>query len=74
MWMQVVQLIAIAVVGVVLVYERKEKRRLRSQNEEMQQLVADAAAQATLDSEHAAELLQHLQEMRSENAALRGRQ
>jgi hypothetical protein len=67
-------LLAFAIVAVVMLYERREMRRLREQNAEMQQLVADAAAQATLDSESAGELLAHLQAMRAENAALKGRQ
>jgi hypothetical protein len=71
---QVIQLVGLAVTIVVLLYERREARRLREQNAEMQQLVADAAAQATLDSEHAVELLNTLQQMRAENAALKGRQ
>jgi hypothetical protein len=74
MLMQVLQLIWIVAASVVLVYALRENRRLRTQNEEMQQLVADAAAQATLDSEASADLLGHLQAMRAENAALKARQ
>ena len=74
MLIQVLQLVGLVAVGIVLVYERREAKRLRAQNAEMQQLVADAAAQATLDSEASADLLAHLQAMRAENAALKGRQ
>ena len=51
-----------------------ELARLREQNAVHEQLTADAAAQATIDAENAAELLQHLQAMRSEVAALKARQ
>jgi hypothetical protein len=72
----VIELVAFVVTGaslVALLAVMRENRRLRVQNAEMQQLVADAAAQATLDSEAAGELLAHLQSMRAENAALKGK-
>jgi hypothetical protein len=71
----VLQLVfALAVSTAALLYVYRDNRRLRSQNEEMQQLVADAAAQATLDNEHASEVLQSMSALRAENAALKGRQ
>jgi hypothetical protein len=83
-----IQVIAIGVVGAALALQvaqnlklrvqvatqAAELARLREQNAVMEQLTADAAAQATLDSEASADLLAHLQEMRAENAALKGRQ
>lgn len=56
----VFHLVAYAVAVAALLYERMENRRLRAQNTELLQLVADAAAQATIDHERQEELVQQV--------------
>lgn len=60
MLMQLIQPAALVLIAAVLLYQWKENRRLRAQNTELLQLVADAAAQATIDHERQEELAQQL--------------